>query len=61
MRCALAPGQIVPDDAEVVDRDVREVGAAGAFADRPNAGRARLQPFVDTNVAAVIDCDAGLI
>jgi len=61
MRCALAPGQIVPDDAEVIDRDVREVGAAGAFADRPNPGRARLQPFVDTNVAAVIDFDAGLI
>src|SRR4029079_6266089 len=48
MRCALAPGQIVPDDAEVIDRDVREVGAAGAFADRPNPGRARFQPFVDT-------------
>ena len=40
---------------------VRELRAAGAFADRPDPGRARLQPVIDANVAAAVQLDAGLL
>ena len=40
---------------------VRELRAAGAFADRPDVGRARLQPLVDADVAARVQLDAGLV
>ena len=58
-RGAIAPGQIVPDDAKVVEGDVGELRAAGALADRPDIGRARLQPVVDRDVAPRVQLDAG--
>ena len=60
-RAAVATGQIVPDDPKVVDRDVRKLRAAGAFPDRPDIGRRRLQPVIDANVAVSVQLDAGLL
>ena len=60
-RASLPSGQIVPNDAEVVLGYVGELRAAGAFAERPDVGRARLQPLVDANVAAAVQLDAGLV
>ena len=40
---------------------VRELRAAGAFPERPDIGRGRLQPLIDANVAAIIQLDAGLL
>src|SRR5262249_3761639 len=60
-RAAVAAGEIVPDDAKVVDRDMRELWAAGAFADRPYIGCRRLQPRIDADVAMTIQLDAGLL
>src|SRR5207244_4357287 len=60
-RAALRPCQIVPDDPKVVDRHVRKLGAAGAFAHRPNIGRARLQLFIDANIAVSVQLDAGFL
>src|SRR5262245_24736452 len=58
-RAALRPGQIVPDDPQVVARYVRELGTPSAFPDRPDPGGTRLEPLVDTNVAPTIQLDAG--
>jgi len=38
VRAPLSAGKIVPDDAEVVLGDMRELRAAGAFAERPDLG-----------------------
>jgi hypothetical protein len=60
-RGAVPAGQIVPNDTKVVEGDVRELRAAGAFADRPDRGRARLQPFVDHDIATTVQRDTGHI
>src|SRR5882724_13129587 len=60
-RTALAAGEIVPDDPEVVDGCVREVWGPGAFADGPDVGRARVQSLVDANVATGVQLDAGVL
>ena len=49
----VAAFEVVPDHAEVVHADVRELGAARHFADGPNTGRGCLEPFVDLDVAAI--------
>src|SRR5215468_12179682 len=59
-RVAVAAGEIVPDDAKVIRGCVRELRAAGAFADSPDVGRRRLQPLIDANVATSVQLDAGL-
>src|SRR5262249_58508612 len=59
-RAALAARHVVPDDAEVVERDVSEVRAAGAFADGPDIRCGRPQPFVHADVAEVVDVNADL-
>ena len=51
-RRAVTARKVVENDATIIFADVRELRAAGAFTRRPNAGRARFEPFVDTNVAA---------
>ena len=55
------PAKIVPDDPKVVDGYVRELWAAGTFADGPDLGRARLQPLIDANVATTVQLNAGLL
>src|SRR6185369_13785962 len=60
-RAAWRAGQIVPDDPEVVDGCVRELGAPGAFPYGPDVGRTRLQPLVDANIATTVQLDAGLL
>src|SRR5580704_147942 len=47
------------DDAEIVDADVRELGAACDLADRPDAGRGGLQPLVNLDVPPVGELHAG--
>ena len=51
--------QIRAQDAEVVVGNVRERGTALHVADRVDAGRRRGQPFVDGDMAAVVDGDTG--
>src|SRR3989442_1061197 len=55
----MSAGKIVSDDAEIVERRMGELRAAGAFADRPDIGGARLEPIVDGDVAARVELDAG--
>ena len=57
-RAARAAGEIVADDAKIIDRDVRELRAASTIANRPDIGRRCLQPFVDAYEAARIQTDA---
>jgi len=59
-RAAVAAGEIVPDDAKVILGCVRELWAAGAFADSPDIGRRCLQPLIDANVPTSVQLDAGL-
>src|SRR6266550_3675362 len=47
------------DYAEIVDADVRELRATCDLANRPNAGRGRLQPLVDLDVSPVGELNAG--
>ena len=58
---AVCPGQIVPNDPEVVEGYVSELRAAGTFSDRPDIGRARLQSLVDFNVATAVQFSTGHI
>jgi hypothetical protein len=60
-RAAVPSGQIGLDDPKVVDGDVRELRAAGAFPNGPDIGRGRLQPLIDANVATTLQLDAGLL
>ena len=60
-RAALPAGQIVANDAKVVFGYVGEQRAAGAFAERPDVRRARLQPLVDLDETAIVQLDAGLV
>ena len=59
-RASPPSGQIVANDAKVVFGYVGEQRAAGAFAERPDVRRARLQPLVDANVTATVQLDADL-
>src|SRR5262249_37334374 len=60
-RGAIASGQVVQNDPEVVDGHVRELRAAGAFSDGPDPGRGGLEPLVDPHVPAVVQLDADLL
>ncbi len=60
-RRAASAGEVVLDDPKVVDGDVREVRAAGTFADRPDIGGRRLQPLIHTDIAASIQFDASFL
>ena len=51
--------EVVMHDTEIVHADVGKLRAACHLADRPHAGRGRLQALVDLDVAAVGDLDAG--
>jgi hypothetical protein len=53
--------QVVPDDPKVIGGNVGERRAAAAFTHRPDIGRGRLQPLIDTDVATVIQREAGVI
>src|SRR5712672_988522 len=47
------------DYTEIVDADVRELRATRDLADRPDAGRAGLQPLVDLDVPTLGEFNAG--
>lgn len=55
---ALPSGQVVANDPEVIEGDMRELRAASAFADCPDVGPARLQPLVDPNIAPFVQCNS---
>ena len=59
-RASPPSGEIVANDAKVVLGYVRELRAAGAFAERPNVRGARLQPLVDADVTATVELNADL-
>src|SRR5437870_8152367 len=46
------------DHSEIVDADVRELRATGDLADRPDAGRAVIQPLVNLDVSPVSELNA---
>ena len=48
----MTAGKIVTDHAKVIEGDMREVRAAGAFADRPDIGGSGPQPLIDLDIAA---------
>ena len=50
--------EVVTDDTEIVEADVRELRAARNLADRPNAGRGRLQSIVDLDESVLGQFDA---
>ncbi len=56
---AVPAGHVVPDDPEVVDRDVGELGAARALADGPDAGRVRFEALVHPYEATRVERDPG--
>src|SRR6516165_11536756 len=56
---AIAARQIVLGDAEIVERHMGELWAACALANRPDVGRARLEPVVDRYTSAGIERDTG--
>ena len=58
VRAARAAGQVVADDAKIIDRDMGELRAASTIANGPDIGRGRLQTVVDAYIAARIQCDA---
>src|SRR5260370_34734136 len=60
-RAAVPSGEVIPDDLKVVDGDVGELWAAGAFPDGPDLGRALLQPLIHAIVAATVQLDARLL
>ena len=45
--------QVAADDAKIVERDVGELRASGALANRPGVGGRCLEAIVDTDVATV--------
>src|SRR5208337_2620153 len=59
-RASPPSGQIVTNDAKVVLRYMGEHCAAGAFAQRPDVRRARLQPLVDADETTSFQLDADL-
>jgi len=59
VRGAIHAGEIVPDDAEIVERHVRELWTASAFANCPAVRRTRFEPFVDLDVTALVQRDSG--
>src|SRR5438105_2957572 len=58
-RHSAAAGEVVADDAEVVEGDVCEVRAAGAVAHCPNALGCGLEPLIDFHVPGGVRLDAG--
>src|SRR5262245_29024499 len=57
-RAARSPGQVVPDNPEVIAGNVRELRAAGAIPHGPDFGRGGFQPVVDPNISARVQGDA---
>ena len=51
--------KVVAHDAEVVNADMGELRGSRHLADGPDAWRGRLEPFVDLDVAAIIQFDPG--
>jgi hypothetical protein len=60
-RAAVRSGLVVRDDAEVVDRCVRELRAAGTLTESPDIGGRRFKPVVHADVAARVQLDAGFL
>ena len=58
LRGAVCAGQVVADDAEVVEGDVGEVGRTGAVSHGPDAGGGGFEAIVDLEVAGGSSFDA---
>jgi len=56
-----APVEVGLDNTEVILRDVREMRAACAFAQSPDAGRCGFEPFVYLNVSTRVESYAGFV
>ena len=57
---AISACEIVAYNSEIVFGYVRELGAAGAFSQRPNIWRTRLQSAIDANVIASVQFNASV-
>src|SRR5262245_25548463 len=60
-RAAVPARQIVPDDAIVIYRNMRELRASRTFTNRPDVRRSSLQSIVHANVAAGVQLDADFV
>src|SRR5262249_5465474 len=60
-RRAVSSGEIVPDDTEIVTRDMRELPAASTVPHRPHVRRSGLQPLVDANISPRIQFNSALL
>ena len=60
-RVSRATVKVSLDNAEVVLRDVRELRAARALAQSPDAGRRRFEAFVHLNVSTRVQGHAGFV
>src|SRR5438270_4395358 len=56
---AVPAAQISRDNAKIVERNVGELCAPGAITNRPDIGRARLEPVVDRYISSGIERDTG--
>src|SRR5215468_6908137 len=61
VRAAISSAQIVPNNAKIVLRDVRELWAAGAFPDRPDVSGGCFEALIDADVAATIHLNTDLL
>ena len=52
--------QVLVDDAEIIEGDVGELRTARAIAHCPDIRSAGLQPFVNLDVAVLVELHAGL-
>src|SRR5690606_6022433 len=50
--------QVVPNDPEVIERDVGELRATRTIAQRPDVGRSRLEALIHDDIAALIKLDS---
>src|SRR6516225_10589941 len=60
-RAAISSNQIVPNNAKIVLRHVRELRAAGAFSDCPDFGRSCFKALIDADIAATVHLNTGLL
>ena len=60
-RAAIFACEIITYDSKIVFGYVRELWAAGAFAQRPHIWRTHLQSAIDANVTASVQFNAGLL
>src|SRR5262249_8937522 len=60
-RAFVSSSQVLPNNAEIIAGYMGELRAAGTISHRPHTGSASLQPIVDADEAAPVQCNAGLV